>query len=293
MTVEFRSARSLEEALDWLEEIGVEAQVLAGGTDVMIQSMRHEIAPSFLLHIGRLDQLRGIARNGALDIGPLSTHRMLATNHTVQTALPALAEAAGSVGGWQTQEVGTVGGNLCNASPAADTAPPLLVANAHLRLHSKSGARELPLGEFLLGRRRTARRADELLTGITAEPCTPGTGEAYLKLGRRSAMEVAIVGVAVRLTLDGSNTVTEARVATCSVAPRPFRASSAEDILRGTKLEPASIAEAGLMLVEEASPIDDGRASAAYRRRVLPDLLARTIEICRSRIADQRKDEAC
>ncbi len=288
--MELHSADSLEEALDRLQETGGETQVLAGGTDVMIQNMRHEISPSALLYIGRLDDLRGIAHNGTVDIGPLSTHRMLATDHIVRRVLPALAEAAGSVGGWQTQEVGTVGGNLCNASPAADTAPPLLVAGTRVRLSSQSGVRELPLDEFLLDRRRTARRADELLTGIAAEPCAPGTAEAYLKLGRRSAMEVAIAGVAVRLTLDENDTAVEARVAACSVAPRPFRARATEALLQGSPLDPDSVAEAGLMLVREASPIDDGRASAAYRRRVLPDLLARTIEVCRSRLADRREE---
>ena len=103
-------------------------------------------------------------------------------------------------------------------------------------------------------------------------------------------MEVAIVGLAVRLTFDIDDTVTKARVAACSVAPRPFRAFASEEILQGGRLDPASIAEAGRALVREASPIDDARASAAYRKHVLPDLLARTIEICRTRVTQGRQN---
>ncbi len=283
--MEFRSAGSVEEALAWLAELGDEAQVLAGGTDVMIQHMRREIDPSVLLHIGKLDELAGFTTNGAHAIGPLISHRTLATDPQLGAAFPALAEAAGTVGGWQTQEVGTVGGNLCNASPAADTAPPLLVADADLELRSTSGDRLVPLEEFFLGRRATVRRGDELLTGITATPVSRGTGETYLKLGRRSAMEVAVVGLAVRLTVDVDDTVTRARVAACSVSPRPYRAIGAEQSLEGSRLESEAVADAGHALVESASPIDDARASASYRLHVLPVLLARAVEICRIRAA--------
>lgn len=281
--MEFRGAGSVDEALAWLAELGDEAQVLAGGTDVMIQYMRREIAPSVLLHIGNLDELAGITTNGTHTIGPLITHRTLAADRQLGAAFPALAEAAATVGGWQTQEVGTVGGNLCNASPAADTAPPLLIADADLELRSTAGDRRVPLGEFFLGRRATARRGDELLTGITATPISAGTGETYLKLGRRSAMEVAVVGLAVRLTVDVDDTVTRARVAVCSVSPRPYRAVGAEQLLEGSHLDSEAVADAGRSLVESASPIDDARASASYRLRVLPALLARAVEICRLR----------
>lgn len=282
--MEFRAARSVDEALTCLAEVGDEAQVVAGGTDVMIQHMRREIDPSVLLHIGRLNELDGIATNGALSFGTLTTHRNLATNPLVAAALPALAEAASTVGGWQTQEVGTLGGNLCNASPAADTVPPLLVADAHVELRSAAGTRRLSLDEFLLGRRKTARLAHELLTTITAIPLGDRSGETYLKLGRRSAMEVAVVGLAVRLTFDETGTVASARVAACSVAPRPYRATEAERVLAGSRLEAEVLAEAGRALVDSAVPIDDARASSAYRLRVLPGLLARAVGVCRDRV---------
>lgn len=278
--MEFRTAGSIEEALACLAELGGDAQVVAGGTDVMIQHMRREINPSVLLHIGRLRELDGFTSNGTAAFGALTTHRDLATDPRVAGAFPALAEAASTVGGWQTQEVGTLGGNLCNASPAADTAAPLLIADARVELRSERGVRRLPLDEFLLGRRKTARLGDELLMSVTATPLGAHSGEVYLKLGRRRAMEVAVVGLALRLAFDVGGTVTSARIAACSVGPRAYRATEAERILEGCRLEDETIAEAGRVLADSATPIDDARASSSYRKRVLPGLLARAVVAC-------------
>lgn len=284
----FLSAESLEEALARLSELGDDAQVLAGGTDVMIQHRLHQIDPSTFLYIGRIDSLRLLAANGRVSIGPLISHKTLGDDPVVGSQLPALAEAARTVGSWQTQEVGTIGGNVCNASPAADTIPPLLVADAVVELSSETGNRRLPLDEFLLGRRSTVREPSELLTAIEAEPISLRTGETYLKLGRRSAMEVSIVGLAARMTFGPADEVSSARIAVCSVAPRPYRATEAERILQGNHLNPDGIAEAGHALAVSATPIDDARSSASYRLRVLPRLLARAVELCRLRAGVER-----
>ena len=278
--MEFCSTGSIAEALASLDELGEGAQILAGGTDVMIQYSSRQISPSALVHIGRIPGLDLIESNAAMSIGPLTTHRKLATDPDIAAGLPALREAAATVGGWQTQEVGTVGGNLCTASPAADTAPPLLVADAVAELTSLDGTREVPLHEFFLGRRQTARRSGEILTGITAKPIQPGTTETYLKLGRRSAMEVAIVGLAVRLTADEADRITSARIAVCSVAPQPYRAFEAEAALEGNQMGSDVIGEAGELLAASSSPIDDARATAKYRRSVLPRLLSRAVDAC-------------
>ncbi|HSR14380.1 MAG TPA: FAD binding domain-containing protein, partial [Gemmatimonadales bacterium] len=225
----------------------------------------------------------GITVNGAVALGPLVTHRRLATDPAIRARCPALAEAAATVGGWQTQEVGTIGGNVCNASPAADTAPPLLAAGAVFHLAGSSGRRSVGGEEFFIDRRTTARRPDELLVGIEVPGMPPTTGEVYLKLGRRGAMEVAIVGLAVRITLDPEGTVERARIAVCSVAPRPFRATEAEAVLQGSRLEDDVVASAGAALRGAATPIDDARATAAYRRRVLPGMLARAVAECHRR----------
>ncbi|MFQ5948217.1 MAG: FAD binding domain-containing protein [Acidimicrobiia bacterium] len=282
----FRSAQTEEEALSWLAELGSGAQVLAGGTDVMIQYMRGEISPSVLLHIERLDDLRGTAVNERVDLGPLTTHRRLVTDELINREFMAVAEGANTVGGWQTQEAGTIGGNICNASPAADLAPPLLVANAEVGLRSTGGARTLPLADFFEGRRQTARRPDELVTNISLERPGKRTGEVYLKLGRRGAMEVAIVGLAARFSFaEDGETVSGARVALCSVSPRPYRATEAEQVLVGSRLEHEALAEAGRLLTASASPIDDVRSGANYRLVTLAPLLERAAAVCRDRAA--------
>lgn len=279
--MEFRRVRTVDEAIDALGELGSEARVLAGGTDVMVQYLRGEIAPGALLHIERIPGLGGVARNGRTRLGPLVTHRNLGNDPSIVAAHPALAAAARTVGGWQTQAVGTVGGNLCNASPAADTAPALLIADAAVTLLSRRGERQVALRDFFLGRRQTVLAPDELLVDIHLEPLPAGAGEVYLKLGRRGAMEVALVGLAVRLAFDAGGTVTDARVATCSMAPTPRRMPEAEEALTGSRLEAAALDTAGEALRIAAAPIDDARASAAYRVRTLRGLLERAAASCR------------
>lgn len=283
--MEFRSAGTVSETLEWLTELGPEAQILAGGTDVMIQHLRGEISPSVLLHIERIGDLRGVAPDsGVVAVGPLTTHLELATHDLLRREFPAVAEAAATVGGWQTQAVGTLGGNICNASPAADMAPPLLVADTVVTLGSGRGRRTVALDDFFLGRRATVRDPDELVVGLSL--CRPParSGETYLKVGRRGAMEVAIVGLAARLWFaEDGQTVAAARLAMCSVAPRPIRVKDAEAVLTGSRLEPEAVREAGRILTGAASPIDDVRATAAYRQRVIAPLMERAVAVCRAR----------
>lgn len=298
--MEFRRAASLDQALAWLSERGESAQVIAGGTDVMMQIARGEITPAMLVHIEGVRSLAAVGtghdagqptprqepgRQGMSRFGALVTHRTLAREPEIRRRLPALSEAASTVGGWQTQAVGTLAGNICNASPAADTAAPLLVADAVVELHSTTGSRQVPLADFFLGRRTIDRRPDELVTAIEAEPLGPNAAEVYVKAGRRGAMVVAVVGLALRLQFDpGSDRVTKARVALCSVAPTPVRAPATERILIAGGVLPDAVSEAGRALVTEVAPIDDARGTAAYRRMVLPGLLARAVACCQTAV---------
>jgi len=281
----FVDAHELAHALHTLQERGPEVTVLAGGTDVMVQYLRGEIRPLTLLHVRRLAELKGMGFGARTSIGALTTHWELATDARVLRAHPALAEAAATVGGRQTQNVGTIAGNVVNASPAADLLPALLVADAVVELISAAGGRRLPIADFVVGRRSTLRRPDELVSGLSLEPLPPRGAETYLKLGRRRAMEVAIVGLALRLAFEADGRVREARIAVGSVGPRPFRAHDAEEPLIGSRLEEDAIREAGERLRRAAAPIDDPRATAAYRRRVLRPLLERAIATCRERWA--------
>lgn len=279
--MEFRLAQTLDEALSLLEEHGADAQLLAGGTDVMIQHQRGEIDPGSLLHIGKITALQEISNGDGLHIGSGVTHRTLSRDPVIARTVPALSQAAATVGGWQTQAVGTVGGNVCNASPAADTVPPLLTAAARVVLASRRGERTVDLADFITGRRQTARRPDELVTRLDVEPLPDRSAEVYLKVGPRRAMEVALVGLAVRLSLaEDGETMTGLRVAACAVAARPFRSTAAEQILEGSTLDPATLQAAGEALAGDSDPIDDARATARYRRRVLGPLLGRAVERC-------------
>lgn len=279
----FISPATTDEALATLHELGSSATVLAGGTDIMVQIQAGQIQPETLLHIGNLNDLRAIdRREGTVGIGSLVSHHQIATDAELSKRLPALAESSSTVGGWQTQEVGTLGGNVCNASPAADTIAPLLIADASVTLASTGGTRSMPLAEFILGRRSTAARPEELLTRLDVTPCGGGMGEVYLKVAPRTAMEVAVVGLAVRLSMT-NGTVTDARVAATSVAPVPFRSAGAEHVLIGSQLESEAVDEASRLLAAEAQPIDDARASASYRRTVLLRLLARAVDTAKNR----------
>jgi len=285
--LKFLTVQSIDEALEVLARHGANVTLLAGGTDVMIQLERCEIETDMLLHLERLDELRNIElKNTRVEIGSLATHRRLATNALLADDYESIRSAAASVGGWQTQSVGTIGGNICNASPAADLIPPLLVHGAKVKLSShKRGERTLPLSGFLLGRRRTARNADELLTQISLEVAPVRTADVYLKVGRRGAMEVAIVGLALRLTMsDDQSMISDVRIATCATGPIPMRADAAEALLIGQHFSTDLLRAAGEALVDSVVPIDDVRGSAAYRLMVLPRLLERAARICKETI---------
>lgn len=285
--MEFRRATSEEQALDWLAGEGERACVIAGGTDAMMQYARGELSPSLFLYIGTVASMGAVQDSAMSRFGALVTHRVLARSPEIARRHPALAEAAATVGGWQTQSVGTLGGNLCNASPAADTAPPLLVADAVVELKSVRGIRRVPLQDFFVGRRNVDRRPDELVTAIEAVPAARSAGEVYLKVGRRGAMIVAVVGLAMRLVFDDEGGVRDARVAVCSVAPAPARAYAAERVLAEGGTSEEAVRKAGEVLRDEVSPIDDSRATAAYRRLILPGLLQRAVACCRTRACEK------
>lgn len=287
--MDFRRATTEAEACAVLAEVGPEASVLAGGTDVMMQVARAELTPRVLLHIERIESLRVLQEEDDVTrIGALVTHLSLSRHAGIRRRHPALAEASATVGGWQTQAVGTVGGNICNASPAADTAPPLLVADARVTLASTRGVRTVGLDDFFLGRRSIARTPDELVTALELAPLPPGGGEVYLKVGRRGAMEVARVGLAARLVFTPDGTVSSARLAVCSVAPTPRRIPDAERLLEGSNGGTEAVSAAADALTAAVSPVDDSRATAAYRTGVLPALLAQAVSECRDRV--QRRE---
>ena len=285
--MEFVTLHSRVETLNHLARCGADAAVLAGGTDFMVQLSRGEIAPRVVLHV---EGVRELASQDVVDgrpqFGALVSQRAIATDATLLRKHRGLTEAARQCGGWQTQAVGTIGGNICNASPAADLVPPLLAHGAMLTMEAAGRpARRLPLNDFLEGRRLTARMPDELLTAVDIDPCPPRSADTYLKVGRRRAMEIALVGLAIRVTLAADDRIADIRVAVGAAAPRAFRATDTETVLRGQALTSALLREAGAALVRQAAPITDVRGSRDYRLAVLPRLLARAVSDCAERAA--------
>ncbi len=277
---EYAEAKSAAEACGMLADAGPDAALIAGGTDLLVRMKRGLERPARVVSIRRLrGGLPAVARDGArLALHPLATMAELAADPLLEHACGNVAAGARAVGSPLVRNLATLGGNLASARPCADTAPPLLSWDARVRLQSASGEHSVPLDDFFTGPGASALRRDELLTAVEIELPAGSSGSAFLKLGQRAALEIAIASAAVRLTLDRpGGTILAARVALGSVAPVPLRARAAEDLLLGRVPNEDLIREAGEAAAREARPIDDLRASAAYRREMVAVLVRRAL----------------
>ena len=259
-------ASRLEEALELVERLG-DYRLLAGGTDLIIDLKIGRVSPRNVIDISRVKELKFIKDEGDyIRIGSLVTLQELVESPIIRGKAPVLSMAANEMGSWQIRNMATVGGNLCNASPAADSAPPLMVLNAKLVLASKRGEREVTTTQFFKGPRKTELRKDELLKEIII-PYERGSGQHYIKLGRRNAFTLSIVSVAALVRVN-DNRFTDVRVALNSVAPTPVRSRSVEEALNGKEVTYEVIDEESRKVVNDISPISDVRASADYRREM-------------------------
>jgi len=270
---DYWAASNLDEALDELDRCGTDAKIIAGGTDLVLNMKKKNILPRRLISIHNLDELDFIRPDDSeVRIGSLTKHADIAANSFLKKHFPILSEAVGLIGSWQIRNVGTIGGNLCNASPAADSAPPLLVLDAQLILASKTAEKKIALESFLTGPGETDLEPDQILKEIVIElPKRPSAG-CYLKLRRRKAVDVSLAGVAFQAEIDpDAKILAKVGIALGGVAPTPVRAPEAEAVLDGLPLEEAlkKIAECAQIAVNAASPIDDVRATASYRRTII------------------------
>ncbi len=260
--------RTLEAALALLARYGRRARPLAGGTDLLVQLKMERLHPEAVVNIGKVPGLAGIEpRDNAYRVGALTSIRALRTDPSIQAYYPALAEACRAFSTTQIQYMGTVGGNLCNGSPASDTAPALIAYGAELDLRDVARSRRLAAEAFFLGPGQTALQPGELLTGVILPRPRPGTGAAFLKISRVAA-DIAKANAAILLVRDGEH-VADCRLVYGSVAPTPFRARHAESLLIGRPFSPALATEVAHAAAEEISPIDDVRSTAWYRRQAV------------------------
>jgi carbon-monoxide dehydrogenase medium subunit len=267
---------SLDEVLTLLKDYPDKARLMAGGTDLIPKLKKRAAAADLVIDLNRISGLSSIElRSGRLHIGGLARLSGIKESSLVQEKAQALVQAIGLMASPPIRNRGTLAGNLCSASPAADTAPPLLVLDASVRLQSTRGERMILLSDFFLGPEKTAMRADEMLTEVIV-PVQEGTS-TFMKLGRRKAFTLSVVSAALFARVSRGKFV-EVRLALGAVAPTPIRGRKVEESLKGNEVNEKNIARAAALIQEEVKPISDVRASAEYRREMSSVLTQRVLE---------------
>jgi carbon-monoxide dehydrogenase medium subunit len=272
--VSYYAPANVGEAVKLLAELGGNAAVLAGGTDLAPELNYYDAKPGALLYIGNLGLGYVKEEDGKLVIGAGTTIAQLLANDLIVKKLDVVAQAAATHGSPAIRTAATIGGNLCQASPAGDAILPLMVSDAELVLASAKGERVVAIKDFFTGPGESVRKPDELLIEIRV-PLLAGKA-AFAKLGRRKAQVLAIVSAAVRLEIEGG-VCKNARIAIGSMAPTPVRCTKAEALIVGKKVDEALIAECAAQAIAECSPIDDQRATAWYRKEAGTALVARVL----------------
>jgi carbon-monoxide dehydrogenase medium subunit len=277
------SANTVAEACSLLQRYGAEARIFAGGTDLLVKMKHKRLAPRVLINIKAipgLDQIRYDASDG-LVIGALATIQSIKDSPVIGQEFPLLAQAAAKMGTLHIRNLGTLGGNLANASPSAEFAPALLTLGATLQCVGPQGSRSIAVENFFVGPGKSALRADELLTEVHVSKLPSTAAGVYLKHSLRR-MDVAIASTAVVVDLDGE-TLRDARIALGAVGPTPFRARAAEAAMKGQEIAAAKARgelfdKVARLASEESLPIGDIRADAAYRRRIVGMIVLQAIE---------------
>jgi carbon-monoxide dehydrogenase medium subunit len=268
---------TVAEAVDLLKEKSNSACLIAGGTDLLPWLKDGVLAPDCLIDIAGLplNYIKGSPAKG-FKIGAATTMKEIRISGPIKRGLPVLAAAAAQVGGSQTQELATIGGNLCTASPAGNLVTVLLALEAEVKLLGPDGERVVPLREFFRGPKETVIEDSEIMTEVVIPPLPRRYGADYIKFTLRREMDIALVGVAVMIVPEGTK-VGKIRIALGAVGPVAFLAQAAQKILEGNKYSAKTVEEAVKAAVDRCSFISDVRANAQYRREVTAVLLRRAI----------------
>lgn len=276
---ELLTANSVEHAVELLAANGPSVKALAGGTDMMADFKSDTHGIKALVDISRADDLKGIAiTDEGLRIGSLVTHSEIMASEIIRDNIPALIDAAHTIGAVQTRNLGTIGGNLMTCIPSMDSGPTLIALDAIVTIAGVEGSRQISLAEMFVAPRKTALRHDELLVEILIPTQNVGKPAAFLKFGLRKGQALALVNAAASLWVDEkTNSFRDPTIALGAVAPTVIRATAAEKYLAGRTISEEAIAEAGRLAVEEAKPISDFRASAEYRRELIAVLTRRAL----------------
>ncbi len=288
MQKSFEAPRSVDEAVSTLAKHGAAARVLAGGTDLLVQMRSGARKPAVLVDVKRIPELTALGLDAkGLTIGAAVCGDALSSREDLAAIWPGLFEAAALIGSKQVQGRASIGGNLCNSSPAADTTPALLANEARCLVAGPGGRREIPIEEFCTGPGKNVLRDGELLVALFVPRPAARTSDAYLRLIPRTEMDIAVVGAGVRVTLAADGRCTAALVALGAVGPTAFVVPEAAAALVGKRIDDASLAAAAAAASAAARPIDDKRGTIAYRRHVAGVLVKRAAKIAAERAASR------
>jgi carbon-monoxide dehydrogenase medium subunit len=280
----YEAPKSLDQAVALLAAEKGEARVLAGGTDLLVQMRTDVIEPALLVDIKGIAELRQIKEEaGGFRIGAAVTGAELKEHAKLKAAWPGVVEAANLIGSTQVQGRATMGGNLCNGSPAADSVPALIAAGAKASIVGPKGRREVPVEEVMLAPRKLSLTKGELIASFVLPARAPRSSDAYLRFIPRTEMDIAVVGCGVCLTLDAKDTCTAARVSLGAVAERPLLVAAAATALIGSKVDAAALQKLDAAARAACRPIDDKRGTKDYRIKVAGVLARRAAEIALER----------
>jgi carbon-monoxide dehydrogenase medium subunit len=255
------------------------AQLLAGGTDLLVKLRAGMVSPGLVIDLKAVPRLRGIeSSTGGFRIGAATPCAEIGEHAGVRAAWPGVVEALQLIGSTQIQGRATLGGNLCNASPAADSVPALIAAGAVCEIAGPGGEREAPVESIVTGPGRTSLARGEFVMALRLPAPQPRSGDAYLRFIPRTEMDIAVVGVGVALSLDAAGVCTRARVGMGAVAPTPLLVADAAKALIGTRVDAAALAALAAAASAACKPIDDKRGTIAFRVKVAGVLARRAAE---------------
>ena len=275
---EYKIPKTIEEAIDLLWKTEGKTKIIAGGTDLVIGLRDGDHSPQFVIDITRIEELRKIEeKNGTISIGAAATHSEIASSPMVKRYGEVLSDAASEIGSLQIRNLGTIGGNVVNASPAADTIPPLMVLNAMGKVVSREGEKEVPLSQLFKGPYETNLKPHQLLVGVTFQKLPSDMRSSFIKLARRDAMAIARMSVAIVIQTKRDR-IEDIRISVGSVTPIPQRMSEAEAFLMGKSPDEEPLKRASLKVSETMIHRSGVRPSTSYKRPVVESLFVRAIK---------------
>ena len=284
----YHAPDSIDAAIALLADASSPPKVMSGGTDLIIQMQRPKAPDTFVVDVKKIPGMREAEwSDDGLTLGPAMSCAEFTKRGDIKSVFPGLVEAAYLIGSTQVQGRASLGGNLCNASPAADTIPALMANHAICVIQGPGGTRHVPVEAFVTGVGKNCLEKGELLAALILPKPTPGTSDAYLRFIPRTEMDIAVAGAAVSLTLDHKGVCQRARVAIGAVAPTAILVPKAEEILVGQPISDAVLERLAKAASDAASPITDRRGTVEFRRQVVGVLTKRAALIAAERAGDQ------